>query len=70
MRKRHAVVKNNGTSFTQPYVPDEYKRIVGPIEYEFENSGTMTRAILIAALVVSAAGGMGLFVYAMATKVF
>jgi hypothetical protein len=61
--------KMNGTSFQRPYVPDECKKIVGPLEDNIDD-GLMTKAILQAAMAVSVLGGAACFAYAVILKVW
>jgi hypothetical protein len=43
---------NNGTSFERPYIPDQHKRIVGPIEYDLDESTLLDAIKKSAAIMV------------------
>ena len=52
-----------GTSFDKPYVPDEHKKIIGPIEYEI-NDSIMRGAILKVAFWIAVLAGGIAFIFA------
>jgi hypothetical protein len=59
----------SGTSFDRPYVPDEAKQIIGPIEDNIDES-SMNKAILGAAMFVSVVGGIVCFIGAILVRVW
>ena len=69
MRKQRSyTTKNNGTAFDRPYMPDEYKTINGPIEFEYDEPRANHKPFLVTTLLAAIIGGAGCFIWAIISR--
>ena len=67
-KQRFYTAKNNGTSFTRPYMPDEYKTLNGPIEFLYDKPVMNKRPLLVATFLTAVIGGAGCFLWAIISR--